>query len=595
LGDAGADAAAAAATTQAPRPGVPTAWNEISMWVPQEVLEARPDAVLAGRYVRVGPRALGSGSYGEVWKAYDKRLERWVALKIVQVPDDHARRAALLEAKTLGGLRHPHIAQVLDAGDLDDHACYLAMEFIDGDTLESRIGGPVVASVRLVHDAALAVHHAHLHRFIHRDLKPRNLMCERDRPEHVFVLDFGVARWMPSPRGDSARGPVGTFAYMAPEQASGGEVDARADIYGLGTTLYHLLAGRIYPPLAIGDTWMTMARKVIEDVAAPARTFNPDVDDELDAILAQALAKRPSARHDSAQAFADALAMWIEARSRPAAQHRHAASDLVADRYRLVRQIGKGGFGDVFVAEDTHTSGQVVVKRQRDRSPEVRARMLRSAQVQSRASHPFIVPVFDVGDDATGLPFMVMPFVRDARTLDAVDLPVHDKVRLLRDSAVAIHVIHELGYYRLDQKPGNALVTGRPPLIQLIDFDLALHIDDARDDGAIAGTPAVMSPEQVGSGKPLDRRTDVFSLGATLYFALAGRYPLHSLDGDFGDLIANLLENRLVDLRTVAPAIDAGLRKLVMRCLAYDPADRFPTSAGLADALTGWLAARGAS
>lgn len=570
--------------------GSPLQWNEISMVVPQEVLSARPEAIVAERYVRIGTRPLGGGSYGEVWKAFDKRLERWVALKIVRVADDRARRAAIAEAKTLGRLRHAHIARLLDAGDVDDASCYLAMDFIDGDTLESRVGGPVIASVRLVRDAALAVHEAHLRGFVHRDLKPRNMMFERDRPDHVFVLDFGLARWISSPRGASVYAPVGTFAYMSPEQASGCEVDARSDVYGLATTLYHLLAGRFYPPLEPGDSWMTMARKVLEHTGAPASSLNPDVDVELDAILARALSKRPEARPATALAFADELARWIDARSRPAAELPRAGTGLVAGRYRVLRTLGYGGFGDISLALDTHTSAEVVLKQQHThRSPESRAMMARSAKIQSQVHHPFVVPVFDFGEDEGGLAFLAMRWVRDARTLDQVVLPPRELVRLVRDATAAVHEIHELGYYQLDLKPANALVTGHPPLIQLTDFDLALHADDARDDGAIVGTPVVMSPEQVGSGKPLDRRTDVFSIGATLYFLLARRYPLQSAQNDFREIIEGLLGNQLVDLRAVAPAVDPGLRRIVMRCLAYDPADRYQTMLALADALTAWL------
>jgi serine/threonine protein kinase len=580
-----------------PRPdGPPLEWNEVTMVLSREVVEARPEAIITGRYVQIGRRPIGGGSFGEVWKAYDKRLERWVALKLVRVADDEARRAAIAEAKTLGRLRHPHIARLLDAGDVDDASCYLAMDFIDGDTLERRVGGPVIASVRLVRDAALAVHEAHLRGFVHRDLKPRNLMYERDRPDHVFVLDFGLARWISSPRGASVYAPVGTFAYMSPEQASGCEVDARADVYGLATTLYHLLAGRIYPPLEQGDSWMTMARKVLEHTGAPAGSLNRDVDAELDAILARALSKRPEARHATALAFADELARWIDARSRPPAEVRRADTGLVAGRYRVLRTLGQGGFGTVSLALDTHTSAEIVLKQQHHhRNPATRAMMTRSAHIQSRVHHPLIVPVFDFGEDEAGLAFLAMRWVRDAQTFDRVALPPRMKIRLLRDAAAAVHEIHELGYYRLDLKPSNALVTGRPPLIQLVDFDLALHADDPRNDGedsgAIIGTPVVMSPEQVGSGKPLDRRTDVFSLGATLYVTLAGRYPVQSPDNNLRDILLGLLENRLVDLRAVAPAVDAGLARIVMRCLAYDPADRFPTMLELADALTEWLGA----
>jgi len=578
-----------------PGSGRPTRWDEISLWVPQEVIDAGPAALVAGRYVRVGKRPIGMGAYGEVWKAYDKHLERWVALKIIRVLDDNARAAALAEAKTVGGLRHPHIAQLFDAGDIDAASCFLAMEFIDGDTLESRIGGPVIASVRLVRDAALAVHLAHTRGFVHRDLKPRNLMFERDRPDHVFVLDFGVARWMPNPRGASEQVPVGTFAYMAPEQASGDSVDARADIYGLGTTLYHLLASQIYPPLAVGDSWMTMARKVIEHAAPPVSILNHDVDDELDGIVEKALRKSPAERQVSAHELAVALTTWLDVRTRTVAEVRGADPNLIAGRYRIVRPFGQGGFGNVYVAHDTHTATEVILKRQHVRNPHMRALMFRGAQIQSRANHPYIVPVFDFGDDESGFPYAVMRWVRDARTLDQTQFPLVTGIRLLCDAAVAIHDIHELGYYRLDIKPGNALVTGRPPLIQLIDFDLAIHTSDPPDDtGSLAGTPAVMSPEQVGSGKPLDRRTDVFALGATLYFTVAGRYPLQpSAEGlrGIGDMLDGLLANKLTDLRDAVPSVDLALRDIVMQCLAFDPADRFQTMAATADALTAWLRA----
>lgn len=227
-----------------------------------------------GRYRIVA--ALGAGGMGEVYRALDTRLKREVALKVLPpdlVTDPDRKRRFLLEAQSAAALSHPRIATVYDADEADG-VCYLAMELVAGAPLTERLRtGPVPTSEAL----ALAVEVgeglacAHAKGIVHRDLKPANVMIGVDG--HVRLIDFGVAKLLEAGSGERttdvatlAGRVVGTPAYMAPEQARGAAVDARADVFSFGLLLYELLTGR--RPFDRGS-WPDTVAAVLRDPAPP--------------------------------------------------------------------------------------------------------------------------------------------------------------------------------------------------------------------------------------------------------------------------------------------------------------------------------------
>ncbi|MGL4552232.1 MAG: serine/threonine-protein kinase, partial [Gemmataceae bacterium] len=284
-----------------------------------------------GRTLSLGPYLLldrvGAGGMGEVFKACHRRLRRVVALKVMlRRPDDDpsALPRFLREADAASRLSHPNIVAVHDAGEEGDRH-YLAMEFIDGIDLGRLVhqAGPLPVGLAcdFARQAALGLHHAHELGYIHRDVKPQNLLVgprpdggpapfDRFAGGTVKVLDMGLVRSHHAAAGAdplTARGAMlGTIDYMSPEQANDASaVDRRADLYSLGCTLYHLLTGR--PPFPGGLPLDKILRHQTE-TPPPLRDARPGVPPALDAVVARLMAKRREHRFATAAEAADALA-----------------------------------------------------------------------------------------------------------------------------------------------------------------------------------------------------------------------------------------------------------------------------------------------
>jgi tetratricopeptide (TPR) repeat protein len=257
---------------------------------------------------------VGSGGMGEIYRAVDRRDGGRVALKVrhLGAASDRAVLDArfVLEAEILAGLRHPGIVAHVAHGHTAAGAPYLAMEWLEGEDLASRLErGPLPApeAERLGRHVAEALAVAHARGIVHRDVKPANLLLEGGRIDGVKILDFGVAR------AEGARGAatwsgalVGTPAYMAPEQARGDDrLDARADVFALGAVLFECLTGRaaFVAPHVMG----VLARILLEDAPRVSELL-PGVPPALDALVARMLEKDPEARPRDASAVAEALA-----------------------------------------------------------------------------------------------------------------------------------------------------------------------------------------------------------------------------------------------------------------------------------------------
>jgi predicted Ser/Thr protein kinase len=265
-----------------------------------------------GRYVL--ERRLGGGGMGTVFLAFDRRLERHVALK---VPHPHllADAAALerftREARAAARLCHPHLCPVLDLGE---HAGvhYLTMFYVDGRPLRECRPAAVRDAVALVRTLALALAEAHRLGVVHRDLKPSNIIVN-SRGEPV-VTDFGLARLVDTAEDLTDLGcVVGTPHYMCPEQYRG-DADASGptcDIYALGVILYELLCGRVPFPTRRGD----LIHKILYETPAAPSTIRPELEAALDAICLKALAKRRAGRFADMAEFAAALDGFLNGRS----------------------------------------------------------------------------------------------------------------------------------------------------------------------------------------------------------------------------------------------------------------------------------------
>jgi tRNA A-37 threonylcarbamoyl transferase component Bud32 len=275
-------------------------------------------ARIADRYVI--EERLGEGGMGVVFRARDERLGRAVAVKVLlasSVGDAAARARLVREARAAAGLEHPGIVHVYDVGETADGGAFLVMELVRGKSLRDRIaeGGLTVAEAsRVVLDVARALSFAHTAGFVHRDVKPDNVMVRDDG--RAVILDFGLAKsFTASALAQTidagaltltAKGAmVGTPAYLAPEQAQGEAADARVDQFALAVMAYEVFTGRL--PWQ-GQTAAAVVASLMRDDPEPVQSSRPDLPPELDAVLRRALQKRPEGRFADVEAFAARLA-----------------------------------------------------------------------------------------------------------------------------------------------------------------------------------------------------------------------------------------------------------------------------------------------
>lgn len=268
---------------------------------------------------------IGRGSYGVVWAAHDPVLGREVAIKVIPLAREAEFRTQieanfLREAKSAGAMSHPSIVTIYDAGKTDTFA-YIAMERLHGQDLHEYLAGGNRMSPRQAASMMMrlgdAIHYANKRGLVHRDIKPSNIFMSRDlRPK---LLDFGTAL-APTPR-DAAKDKgtrhlVGTPNYMSPEQAKGEPLDARSDIFSLGTILYELLAGRrAFDGRTIDET----LDQVVAAHPRPVEKLRPETPPALATIVRKAMERDPAQRYQKAADFRNALAEFVDGSRAPSA------------------------------------------------------------------------------------------------------------------------------------------------------------------------------------------------------------------------------------------------------------------------------------
>ena len=305
-------------TVPRPRAGVAGGAGQDAVARLDSLAAARPGARLADFELI---EQLGAGAMGVVFKAWQTRLNRFVALKMIKTDTEiHPHHVDWFrsEAKAVAALDHPHIVPILEAGE-HGPLLYYSMKLIDGEDLQkclARFQHQPKAIARLTAQVAEAIHHAHQRGILHRDLKPSNILVDQWGEPHV--IDFGLAHRLGAgaPAGATkARG--GTPGYMAPEQIRG-ETTIASEVYSLGTILYTLLTGS--PPFC-GSSAQEVLQQVAQAEPRRPRERNPQVDRDLETICLKCLEKDPEKRYASTHDLAEELNRWLRGEpilSRPA-------------------------------------------------------------------------------------------------------------------------------------------------------------------------------------------------------------------------------------------------------------------------------------
>jgi serine/threonine protein kinase len=250
---------------------------------------------------------LGSGGMASVYRAYDPRFEREVALKILQLGlfgQNQLLERFEHQLSKIAKLESSAIVPVYDIGLVKDEL-FFVMRYMSGGSLAQRIGSSTLSLdeiARIVQSVGAALDEAHAHGLLHGDLKPGNILF--DQRNNAYVSDFGVARIAHTPAGSPGSGIIGTPAYMSPEQARGQEVDRRSDLYSLGVILFEMLTGR--KPFE-AETPMSVALKHINEPAPNILEINPRLPARIQFVVEKALAKDRDERFQSGMELAEAF------------------------------------------------------------------------------------------------------------------------------------------------------------------------------------------------------------------------------------------------------------------------------------------------
>ncbi len=330
--------------------------------------------VLAGRYEING--FIGEGGMSRVWRALDQNTGRTVAVKVLREEyseDENFIRRFDREAQAASRMSHPNIVNLLDVGVDEDGVRYLVIEYVQGNTLkrliqESGALRPEIAAQIIIRVLA-ALQHAHQNGVIHRDIKPQNILIDKDGT--VKVADFGIARVANAQTvNQTDESVMGSVYYFSPEQARGAAADARSDIYSVGVVFYEMLTGNV--PFS-GDTPVAIAFKHLKDIPPSPAQVNPAVSSALDFVVMHAMEKRPRRRYQSAEEMLrdvrlalehpdTILAAREEAKLREKEEReRERHNRLVRRRVRVMRAILVVSFSVVFMAA-VLTAAYVIVR-----------------------------------------------------------------------------------------------------------------------------------------------------------------------------------------------------------------------------------------
>ncbi len=559
---------------------------------------------------------LGAGADGASYRAADdagQAAEVRVLTAAPAAPD--RRKEASRRLLHAAMLQNPTALRVRQLG-LDHAPPYVALEWVEGMDLAECFADsapPPAEALRITRDLCAALAEAHHLGLAHGRLRPSQI---RRTAAGDLKLDFTGLETGGDPAPPAALADF-EASCRAPELAGGGLADAAADLYALGAILYWLVHGR---PRLPGQT----PQEVVRNLEFETRAFQASWQQFIPLLLATDPSHRPPAafllprlQGDAAHP-ADPLGAETIAAS-PARAARRDAPPARVGRFRILEKLGEGGMGSVYRAQDVADGTVVAVKMLRGRwdNQETAWRRLRKeARLLAEVNNPHVANLIELNEQ-DGAPYLVMEFV-DGESLSKILarrkwLTETEAVAVMADVARALADAHRRGIIHRDVKPENILLSGegqaaqegrgargegrgaredgpgedrsdsrsslapRPsplaPYVKLCDFGLARHVLQSAslnvtEVGTVVGTPFYAAPEQC-TGKPIDPRTDVYAMGATLFHLLAGRPPF------LADTVLSMTHLHTHQppppLRQFNPDVSDGICRIVEKALAKDP------------------------
>ena len=558
-------------------PSCGSPWPDGQLFCPADGALCAAGAVVGGRYELT--QLLGKGGMGMVFAARHTLLGKGVAVKILRA--DFTRDADqvarfLREAQLCSQLSHDHIVNITDFGRDERGLLYLVMELLSGTTLFRLLDeqGPMPAerAIPILQQLCRALACAHQAGVVHRDLTPRNVLLTEPsgRRDVVKLLDFGISRLAGGEDRVTSTGiPVGTTPYMPPEQLRGELVqDHRVDLYALGVIACELLTGDL--PFQAQTPAQLIAEKLSGDPVSVALPQLARLPRPLGELVARCLSADPARRPVSAQDVEERLAA-------AGAVVGEVGADLAGTRagsYRLVRRLGSGGLGAVWLGEHPVIGSRVAVKvlhPQMCQNAEAVRRFVVEAQAVNRIDSPHIVKIFDFGKLPDGRDYAVMELLEGEslgqRLRRQGPLPWEAARTITLQVLRALSAAHAAGIVHRDLKPDNVHLGGVDGrlVVKVLDFGIAkllAHSGSAAHQtelGIGIGTPLYAAPEQI-AGEEIGPAADVYALGALLFEVLAGRPP-------FVGSTSDVLTAKLTRVAPSLPGQVAGLPPAVAQAL----------------------------
>jgi serine/threonine protein kinase len=578
-------------------------------------------------------RLIGRGGMAQVYYGWDVKLERPVAIKVIDAryrDDPSYAKRFVREAQAVATWRHENIVQIYYADD-QDGLYYFAMEYIEGLSLGVLLLAYATEGELMPHEDVLrigravasALDFAHQKGVIHRDVKPANVLVAGDG--RVVLTDFGLAMDV---RQGSLGEVFGSSHYIAPEQARrSADAVPQSDLYALGVILYEMLTGTVPfddpSPTSVAVQHLTLP-------PPPPTEANPNLSQETEAVLLKALSKSHEKRYQTGAALIDALGEALQT-CQPILAHKDeppvtkrslskiAADERVAlylerskgsappidsprqiddrllgqqlDEYRIDALLGQGGMASVYRGLDVRLKRYVAIKvidASFRADSDYLMRFEREAQAIAQLEHPHIVRLYRYGE-ADGLLYMAMQYVEGADLGSVLDSYREDgqfiepegASRIIREVCLALDFAHGRGIIHRDVKPSNIMLDMEGCAI-LTDFGLAL-LTELGTRGEIFGSPRYIAPEQAISSANVVPQSDLYAVGVILYEMFTGVLPFDAVDPL--DIAMLHMTEPPRPPRELRPEISPALEAVILKALAKEPDERYESGTELAEAL----------